>query len=133
MPYLGFALGYRLWVPDQEFDEARTTLQEKVARAGDPLEDNDKIHCCPDCGSDQVVRYRSILWLPLLWLLDILYPAPGGNLRTCMHCGRNYKAKGPALTGPMQFLILLILFYIIMALVHGHFWLLDIFPIAAWF
>jgi len=113
MPHLGFALGYRLWVPDFEADDACVLLSEAPGGAVSPLADEDKVFCCPECGSDEVVRYRSMLWLPVLYILNILYPAPGGNLRSCIKCGHKYKAKDPALTKP---LIALIAFVIMLTL-----------------
>ena len=35
MPEIGFTDGYRLWVPDDEFEEAVTLLSDKNAGGGD--------------------------------------------------------------------------------------------------
>jgi hypothetical protein len=104
-PYLGMALGYRLWVPEGDKEEAVNILQEVTLQLPQ-YQPND---ICPTCDSDNIVRFRSLIWLPVFWLLGVLVPAPSGNKRHCGNCGRTYKNKGPALTGPQKFLIFYIL------------------------
>ncbi|WP_262689932.1 putative signal transducing protein [Kordiimonas aestuarii] len=109
MPHLALSLGFRLWVPGEEYEEALAVLREAEvpAVAGD-TDAIDPVDMCPSCGSQNVTRYRSPLWLPVLVILEILMPAPGGNRRKCRDCGHKYKTSGPELTGPLAFLIIAI-------------------------
>ncbi len=113
MPHLALSLGFRLWVPDDQFDEALALLQAPVtlvdAAEGESGGAEDIIEKCPSCGSEDVTRYRTPLWLPLLVILEIFIPAPGGNRRKCRSCGHKYKTSGPELTGPLAFLIVAVI------------------------
>ena len=122
MPHLGYAVGYRLVVADSDFDDALSVLRDAEFEHGEPLAPPDRINECPKCGSEDVVQYRSKLWLFVHWFIGVLLPAPGGNLRTCMKCGHMYKTKGPALTVPLKALIALVLVFMLSIWMMGTLW-----------
>jgi len=94
-------VGYRLWVPAVEEDQAKDVLLE----CSSPLEGYEAIEECPTCRSDTVLRYRSLWWLIVFGVIGPLLGVPFGNLRLCQQCGTRYKEKGPALTKPQKIYI----------------------------
>lgn len=92
MPYLGLAVGQRLWVPDSEAPQAKALVSDQTLDADLPS-NGDAIDECPNCGGWQVVRYRSLLWLPLFLVMDVLMAPVGGRHRQCLDCGCKYKNK----------------------------------------
>jgi transcription elongation factor Elf1 len=125
MPELGLTDGYRLWVLDDDFDEAYEILKGEPFKPELPEIEEDKIHSCTACGSSSVVRYRSIVWLPVMWALGLLLAAPGGNMRKCQDCGHSYKTKGPALTRPLKIYFAYQLLLIALIFGAGYIWLPD--------
>jgi len=112
MPYLSMALGNRLWVPDGEAAQAKQlvsdqTLPDDLPQQGDAIDE------CPECGSGQVVRYRSILWLPVFAVLNVFMAPVGGRHRTCLDCGCKYKARHAQIGWPMRALMLVAIAYVL--------------------
>lgn len=114
MPHMGIALGYIIQVPDSDAEEAAQFLAVPYTSAKAPSSE-ENIDTCPQCGSTNIVRYRSILWLPLLWVLGILFPAAGGRHRRCADCGHSYKLPGSDLGTPFKLLIIFTLFWLLLA------------------
>jgi len=118
-PYLGMALGYRLWGVSSELMEARDCLNSPHIFASDEY---DAIGVCRACGGENIVRYRVIWWLFLNWMMGIYLASPGGNRRKCMDCGHKFKAEGPAITGPFKALIAFGVLYVAVVLGAGYVW-----------
>ncbi len=113
MPYLSIALGHRLWVPDGEAFQAKTlvsdqTLPDDLPQQGDAIDE------CPDCGGWRVVRYRSMLWLPFFFVIDILMAPVGGRYRTCLDCGCKYKTIHSNIGWPMRVLMSVAIAYLLL-------------------
>ncbi|WP_417460503.1 putative signal transducing protein [Kordiimonas sp.] len=115
MPHLALSQGYRLWVPDDEFQEALALLSPQ-ATSGASVAPEDCIDTCPTCSSDRVVRYRAPIWLPVFVLLDFLIPSPHGNRRKCLGCGHIYKTSAPELTRPLVILFFMVGVIVLFAL-----------------
>ncbi len=107
MPHLALSQGYRIWVADDEFEQALALLSDKPVVVTQPVAE-DQIDSCPKCDSENVARYRSPLWLPVFILLDFLIPGPQGNRRKCLSCGHIYKTSDPELTKPLVILFIMI-------------------------
>ncbi len=112
MPYLTLGVGSRLWVPDAEAAEAKTLVSDQTL-SDDLPQQGETIDECPDCGGWQVVRTRSILWLPFFFIVDILMAPVGGPHRTCLDCGCRYKARHSHIGWPMRALILVAITYVL--------------------
>lgn len=133
MPHLTPGLGLKVMVAEEDYDAALKVLQTARAANQPTKADVDSIDECPNCGSEHVVRFRSIIWLPVLWVMGLLYPVPGGNMRRCCECCTNYKAKGPAVTRPFKIAISVFLLYLMLVLFAGYIWQPDFgIPLIYW-
>ena len=125
-PYMGMALGYKLWGVPVELEEARACLKDPQNGSVFLLDEYDPINICLACASENVLRFRSAWWLIAHWMMGVMIASPGGNRRKCMDCDHKYKAKGPALTGPFKILIGFWLLFVALAYGAGYTWLPDL-------
>jgi len=117
-PYMGMALGYRVWGAAIDHDEAKILIQPV---SGVP-EDYDPLEACHSCKSDAVIRYRSLIWTLIFVLIHSYLLPPGGNKRRCIDCGHRYKEKGPAITGPMKIVLAIWIIFIAFVFATGNEW-----------
>ncbi len=107
MPHLGLALGNRLWVPDEDVGAAMRLISDKTLSQDLP-EQGDAIDTCPNCGGWQVTRHRSMIWLPVFLIADLLMAPIGGRKRKCDTCGHAFDVNRPDITVPMKILFVLL-------------------------
>jgi len=109
MPELGLSDGYRLWIVDEEYDEAVSLLTKvnEDCRVGEGQagEGTGDFIACPKCGSAQTVLYGAFSFVPLLWFFGFLIPAPIGNRRVCRSCGEKFKVERAAINGALTAII----------------------------
>jgi hypothetical protein len=116
MPYLTPGFGLKLMVADEDYHAAREMLESIRAEHKEATADAASIDECPTCGSGDVVRFRSVFWFPLLWVMGRLVAAPGGNMRHCRNCHTAYKTEGPAITRPMKTAIAVFILLVLLIL-----------------
>lgn len=119
MPELGFTVGYSIMVPDEQVEPARLYVREMEDEVSSIVPENDEgpnvpeqtdnIDTCPNCGHWEVVRHRSILWLPVFWLLGVMIPSYGGRHRKCLKCGHAYRLEGSDLNPLIKALVLFVI------------------------
>jgi len=112
MPYLGIALGQRLWVPDSEASGAKELVSDQPRPQDFPV-NGDAIDTCPECGGWQVIRHRSLMWLPFFLVVDVLMAPFGGRHRKCLDCGYKYKTNASDLSWPLKILMGIAILYLL--------------------
>lgn len=127
MPELGFTVGYSIFVPDEQVSSANAFLRDlegeakiEVSTEADPETNN--IDTCPKCGHWNVVRHRSILWLPLLWILGLVMPSYGGRHRKCLECGYAYRIEGSDLNPLLKVLLVVVVVFVSYKLYSQYPW-----------
>ncbi|WP_286828648.1 MULTISPECIES: putative signal transducing protein [Kordiimonas] len=124
-PHWTVGLGLRLYVAQADFDPATHLLLEVRRENVFGLATEDSVDACPKCGWEDIVRYTSLLVLPILVALGLLLPVPNGNKRACNTCGHKYKTKGPAIAGPLK---LVLFFWIVFFLTYFAYEVYYIWP-----
>ncbi|NVJ97207.1 MAG: hypothetical protein HWE25_03585 [Alphaproteobacteria bacterium] len=124
MPHLTAGIGLRLWVHEGEHAEVSALIADTRSENLQDKATDESLDECPSCGSENVVRYSSMWLLPILWVMNLLYPVPPGNRRACRDCGCRFKSKGPTFAGPLRVFLLLwlVLFLTVFAFEAYYFW-----------
>ncbi len=112
MPHMSLALGHRLWVPSSDFEDAASLLNDTTLADDVPATD-EPIDVCPTCGGWQVTRHRSMLWLPLFFVVDVMMAPIGGRKRVCENCGERFNGATKDLTSPMKIVFVMAALYFV--------------------
>lgn len=113
MPHMSLALGHRIWVPDSDFDDAVSILNDVTLSDDIPATD-EPIDTCPNCGGWKVTRHRSMLWLLLFLVVDVMMAPIGGRKRVCENCGQQFNGETPELTTPIKAVFLGAVLYLLL-------------------